>query len=127
MRVFKNKPFSKWAKEQKLSDRKLEKAIQEIECGLFDASLGSHLFKKRVPLGSRGKSAGARTILAYKKGDKAFFLHGFPKNIKSNITEKEEDALKKLGRFYLQMSGSELNKALKESKLYEVSYDSKNK
>ena len=79
MRVIKTKEFKKWSKSEKLSDQNLAKSIIEIENGLIDAHLGGGLIKKRVAIGSSGKSGGARTIIAYQKGQKAFFLHGFKK------------------------------------------------
>ncbi|MCP3688954.1 MAG: type II toxin-antitoxin system RelE/ParE family toxin, partial [Gammaproteobacteria bacterium] len=33
-----------------------------------------------------GKSGGARTLLAYKVGGKAFFVYGFAKNVRGNVT-----------------------------------------
>lgn len=46
MRVFKTKGFSKFARKERLTDKQLRKAVAELEDGLFDADLGSHLFKK---------------------------------------------------------------------------------
>jgi hypothetical protein len=57
--------------------------------GLVEANLGGHVVKKRVALDGRGKSAGVRTLLAFKLNDIAFFLYGFAKNQQSNITDKE--------------------------------------
>jgi hypothetical protein len=46
MRIFKNKAFFSWSKEEKLTNISLKKAIQEIEDGLFEANLGGSVFKK---------------------------------------------------------------------------------
>ena len=35
-----------------------------MECGLYEADLGGNVYKKRVAVGNRGKSHGARTIVA---------------------------------------------------------------
>ena len=82
MRVFKNKLFSKWATKEGLSDEDLLNAVAEIENGLIDADLGGSVLKKRVALAGRGKSAGSRTLLAYRISDKAFFVYGFAKECK---------------------------------------------
>jgi hypothetical protein len=37
-----------------------------MEQGLIDADLGGGLFKKRIALPGRGKSGGARTLIATK-------------------------------------------------------------
>ena len=84
MRIFKNKVFNKWAEKEGLSDDTLRVAVDEMERGLIDADLGGHVVKKRVAVGGRGKSSGVRTLLAYKSGDKAFFVYGFAKNARMN-------------------------------------------
>lgn len=65
-----------------------------MECGLVDADLGGHIFKKRVALEGRGKRGSVRTLLAYKVADKAFFVYGFAKNTRANISDRELKALK---------------------------------
>jgi hypothetical protein len=59
------------------------------------------LFKKRVARAGGGKSTGYRTIVGYKKGntDRVIFLYGFPKNSRSNITEREREALSTAAAF----------------------------
>ncbi|ELJ8548526.1 type II toxin-antitoxin system RelE/ParE family toxin [Vibrio cholerae] len=71
MQVYKSKWFSKWADKEDLTDRDLSAAVQEMANGLIDADLGGHVMKKRVALQGQGKSGGARTLLAFKVGDKA--------------------------------------------------------
>ncbi len=73
LRVVKTREFKKWSKSEKISDQNLVMAISEIEKGLIDANLGGGLIKKRIAIGSSGKSGGVRTIIAYKKGQRAFF------------------------------------------------------
>lgn len=72
----------------------------EIGNGLIDADLGGHVIKKRVALLGRGKNGGARTLLAYRVKDKAFFVYGFAKNARSNI---RPDELRGLGLLAAQM------------------------
>lgn len=74
MRVFKNKAFSKWASKENLDDESLRLSVNEMDDGLIDADLGGHVFKKRIAIAGRGKSGGIRTLLAYKMGNKAFFV-----------------------------------------------------
>src|SRR5262245_51761106 len=71
-------------------------AISEMENGLIDAELGGGVVKKRVPLPGRGKSGGARTLLATNKGSLWFFVFGFEKNERANISPRELEALKAL-------------------------------
>jgi len=71
MRIFKTKSFNKWAKGL-LSDESLVAAIDEIVAGNFDAALGKKIYKQRVALPGKGKSGGARTILAFHEGNNVF-------------------------------------------------------
>jgi hypothetical protein len=120
MQVLKTRLFDRWAKEVDLEDGSLLKAVEEMESGLFDANLGGNVYKKRVPIGHRGKSGGARTILGFKLRDKAFFIYGFAKNRKENITKKEEDALKALAKEYFRYDEKQINRAIKVGELVEV-------
>ena len=120
MRIFKNKAFHRWAKEIGLSDNKLHEAVKEISDGLYEANLGGNIFKKRVALDSRGKSAGTRTIVAFRTDKPAFFVYGFAKNVRSNISEQEELALKKLAKLYFSYGKEQLARAIKAGELIEV-------
>ncbi len=122
MRVFKTKLFSRRAKDIGLDDSALFNAAREISQGPFEANLGGNIYKKRIALGNRGNSSGARTIVAFKIKDKAIFLYGFPKNERGNITQKEEIALKDLAEVFLAYSDNEINSTVKTGDLIEV-YD----
>ncbi len=123
MRIFKTKWFTKWAKKEKLPNSLLIAAVEEIEQGLVDANLGGHVMKKRVALSGRGKSGGARTIIAYKVKDKAFFIYGFAKNKRDNIDVKELQALQVLATDLLSYSDKMLISAVKDNELTEVEND----
>jgi len=123
MRVFKNKAVSKWAAKEGLTDRALLEAVGEMELGLIDADLGGHMVKKRVALAGRGKSGGARTLLAYKVGNKAFFVYGFAKNARANIKDDELKALKLYAQELLGYSDKALTKAINYGALIEIKND----
>lgn len=123
MQIYKTKLFDKWANKEGLADAALIDAVAEMENGLIDADLGGHLVKKRVAMPGRGKSGGARTLLAYRLGDKAFFVYGFMKNERDNIDEIELKALKKLAMIQLSLSQADLALAVRERKLIEVKND----
>ena len=112
MRVFKTKWFSKWAIREGLTDVLLKAAVEEIKSGLVEADLGGNVFKKRVPLNQRGKSSSARTILAFKQNEDVFFVYGFSKNVRTNISHKELKALKLLAKELLNYSNEQLDKAI---------------
>ena len=79
--------------------------------------------KKRVALAGRGKSGGVRTLLAYKVGNKAFFVYGFAKNARANISADELKALKHLAKELLDYSDKALTVAIKHGALIEVEND----
>ena len=123
MRVFKTKPFCKWAEKEGLDNDSLQKAISEMERGLNDADLGGHVYKKRVALQKRGKSGGARTIIAFELKNRAFFMYGFAKNKRANISTKELKALKLLAVHLLSYDDKTLTRALRVNELIEVGND----
>lgn len=120
MRIFKNKVFHRWAIENGLSDSVLKDAVNEINSGLYEANLGGHVFKKRIALDGRGKSSGARTIVAFRTNNHTFFIYGYAKNVRSNISEQEEKVLKKLAKIYFSFSHEQLTKAVHVGELVEV-------
>ena len=123
MRVFKTRMFARWADKEGVSDAVLLVAMDEISRGLIDANLGGHVFKKRVGIGGRGKSGGVRTLLALRVGDRAFFVFGFAKNERSNVSDKELETWKRLASQLLGYDARELREALSTGKLYEVESD----
>ncbi|AZG37394.1 MULTISPECIES: type II toxin-antitoxin system RelE/ParE family toxin [Shewanella] len=71
----------------------------------------------------QGKSGGFRTIIAFKVDDKSFFIFGFSKNEKANISTKEKTALKIMAKELLAYDNKQLAKALKHKALFEVIRD----
>lgn len=120
MRAFKVKAFAKWASGEGLDDESLASAVIEMEQGLIDAKLGGQVVKKRVALPGRGKRGSSRTLIAFKQGDKAFFIHGFAKNERANVSDKELRALKLLAEELLNYTAPALVKAMKAGELIEI-------
>lgn len=120
MQIFKHKIFNRRANSEDLSDSIWKKAVAEIDQGLFEANLGSGLYKKRIAKVGFGKRGGYRTLLAFKAEDRAFLMYGFPKNERDNIDFKEEEVYKKLAKYYLNLTPSQLNVLIKNGELIEV-------
>ena len=120
MIIYKGAAFSDWSVKYCISDEMLISAVNEMNGGVYEANLGGSVYKKRIAIGNKGKSAGARTILAFLINKKAFFIYGFAKSKLDNIDDKELKALKKLAKIYLHLTETELNKAVQESKLIKV-------
>ena len=120
MAVYKTKTFERWARKEGLGDDILGKAIEEIKRGLYEADLGGGVLKKRIARSGQGKSGGFRTLIATNKGDKWFFMFGWPKNERSNINNREEMALKGLASHLLRMTPDDLNAARQNGEIMEV-------
>jgi hypothetical protein len=109
--------------ETELTEKALCLAISEMEKGLIDAELGGSVVKKRVPLPGRGKSGSTRTLLATNKGSLWFFVFGFEKNERANVSPRELEALKALAGDLLKLSSAELNSQVGSEALQEICHD----
>lgn len=123
MRIFKTRLFAKWANKEKLEDALLRQTINEMEKGLLGAKLGNHVYKKRVALKGRGKQGSTRSIIAYKIADKAFFIFGYAKNEKENITAEEKKIIRRFAAELLSYSDKELDRLIESKAIVEVRYD----
>lgn len=94
--------------------------MAEVEKRRIEASLGHYLYKKRVARSGQGKRGSYRTILAFKKEQRLFFLFGFDKGAKDNISKKEKDVLKKLSKELMGYVDSALEKSAKTGFLIKV-------
>jgi hypothetical protein len=123
LQVLATQPFARWMRRNKVVDDDLFAATEEMVAGLIDADLGGHIVKKRVALQGRGKSSGARTIVATRFGRKWIYLFGFEKNERSNIDSSELKALQELAKIYLDLTDAETKSAIDEGKLVELNGD----
>ncbi|MCD6534975.1 MAG: type II toxin-antitoxin system RelE/ParE family toxin [Deltaproteobacteria bacterium] len=120
MRKLSTKWFNKWAEKANLSNFTLLESIDNLEKGLSVVDLGGSLFKIRVKRADKGKSAGFRTIVAYKKEEKVVFLYGFGKNEKSNINKAELQYFKKLGKDMLALEDKQVLDFIEKHILFDL-------
>jgi len=120
MQIYKIKSFNKWAAKEGLNDEQLLMAVIEIKRGLVDAYLGGNVFKKRIALSGQGKRGGARTLLAYQTDNKVFFIYGFAKNAKANVSKAELMALKTFAAQLLSYSDRQLEQALGSGEIKQI-------
>ncbi len=120
MKKLTTKWFRKWSRKANLSNEILIKSISDLENGISTADLGSHLFKLRVKRKGGGKRSGFRTIVVFKKGDRAIFLYGFGKNERENIDQNELNFFKRLGSDLLNLNDSQLCKAINDKILCDL-------
>ena len=81
------------------------------------------MVKKRVALPGRGKSSSTRTLVIYQQSNRAFFVYGFAKNERANISAKQLKALKLLATELLGYTTPVIRKAIKDGELIEVHED----
>lgn len=110
-------------RKSSLTDDALCDAVHEMAAGLIDADLGGGVVKKRIALPGRGKRGSVRTLVATRRGSLWFFVFGFEKAERGNISTTELSALKELGRRLLGLSGRELRIALEDGALEEICRD----
>ena len=123
MRVFKNAWFRRFARREKIPDSALLSAIAQIEAGVIDADLGGHVIKQRIARPGQGKSGGYRTIIIIRKGERAFFVYGFAKNDRDNISPDELDAFKQAANELLALSDQQLQQLIAGNGLTEISHE----
>lgn len=122
-RAFKTRHFGRWMRKTGLSDKALCQAVEEMTCGLIDADLGGGLVKKRVGLPGRGKRGGARTLVATNKGNRWFFVFGFEKNERANISYEELESLQDIAADLLARTARQLSEAIEDDSLQEICHD----
>jgi hypothetical protein len=120
MRLFKTKLFARFASDNDIADDELYYAIFRAEKGLIDADLGGGVIKQRLAREGQGRSGGFRTIVLFRRADKAFFVYGFAKNDRSNIKRDELKAFRKLADTLLSLDDAALAAAMKNGTLTEI-------
>jgi hypothetical protein len=123
MRVFKTRVFDRWAGKVGITNSALLRAVADIECGLIDADLGSNLFKQQVALPGRGKRGGTRTLLATRFAGTLYFLFGFEKSDRDNITQRELRIYQSLASNLVALSNTQIETALNANELMEVKHE----
>ncbi len=120
MRVFKTKPFARFASREGIADEELCEAVAQAERGLIDADLGGGVIKQRLAREGQDKSGGFRTILLFRRGVKAFFVYGFAKSDRDNIRRDELKAFRKLAGEMLTLDDKALAAAMRNGTIMEI-------
>lgn len=120
MRVFKNAWFCRFARKQELSEQQLYDAVRRAERGQIDADLGGGVIKQRLARDGQGRSAGYRTIILYRAGERAFLVFGFAKNAQANISRHELAQFRQAATALLALNDKQLAQLLAAGQLEEV-------
>jgi len=125
LKQYKIKKFISEAKKAALLDESLVETLNDFlglgKEGQQKYSLGAGLYKLRLATKEgRGKSAGSRSILAFKKEGRVIWIHLFSKNMKDNITTTELKKLKCLSDILLECSDDDISRLIGLGELCEV-------
>lgn len=123
MRVFKTKAFARFARRERIADWELRDAIRRVEGGLLDADLGSGVVKQRIAREGEGRSGGFRSVILYRRGSLAFFVHGFAKSDRDNIRRHELTAFRRLADVMLALDREALAAAVNNGTITEIEFD----
>jgi hypothetical protein len=118
--VYKNKFFARFAKKVRITDTELWKAAQLANEGLIDADLGGGVIKQRISRTGGGKSGGSRSIILFRKNDRAVYVYGFEKKDLANIRSNELEAFRELAQVILGYTNAEIAKRVQDGALFEV-------
>jgi len=123
LRVFKNAWFGRFARKERISAKSLWNAVERAQKGQIDADLGGGVIKQRIGRPGEGKSKGYRSIVIFRKGEKAFFAYGFSKSELGNIREDEKEQFKKMARHVLALTDAQLRELIANGQLEELAKD----
>ena len=116
-RVFLTRQFLKFVRKNRIEDVILMAAIERADEGKVDANLGGCLVKLRIPRAGKGRSSGYRTVVAYRTGERAFYIYGFSKNERENISDLEEERFERYGALLLDLDDASLEAFVKDGNL----------
>jgi hypothetical protein len=120
VRTFRTKAFTRFAVKSGITDEMLCRSARDADRGLIAADLGGGVIKQRIARPGRGKSAGFRTLIVFRAGARSFFVHGFAKNEKDNVSKEELLALRKLAAELLAYDNQTLERVLAAGAMVEV-------
>jgi hypothetical protein len=120
-RVLKTKSFARWCV---LPDETLCTAAREVERGEYEADLGKGIVKKRVAYPGKGKSGGARLLVAHRMKEFIIFLVGRDKSDPGrDFTPAQEDAARELAAAYEKLTAVEMQHVIGNGALKEICND----
>jgi hypothetical protein len=83
--------FARFAAKEGITDGELKAIVNDVlETGQPAANLGGGVYKVRLARPGKGKSGGYRVIVFFKSGERTFYVYGFAKSVRANISEKDE-------------------------------------
>lgn len=119
--IYLTKTFQSFAARERISDATIVKAAREMQHQLYDANLGGCVYKKRIARVGAGKRGGYRVLIVFRDEDRLFFMRGFAKSERENISADELQGLKHLAALYLDYSPFRLYQLVNNKELRRLS------
>lgn len=126
LRTFKTKWFVRFARQQAIAEADLCEAVFRARRGLIDADLGGGVIKQRIARPNEGRSGGFRSLVLFRAEEHTFFVYGFAKNQRDNISPDELKEYRALANEMLAFDKSQIQSALNAEKISEVKCDDQN-
>ena len=120
VRIFKNRWFHRFANKEGITDNELKEVVKQLENGQFYADLGGGVYKMELARKGEGKHGGYRSIVIFKSEFRSFFVYGFPKSKKDNISDKALKSYKQEAKDNFTMTDELINEWLKRQTLIEI-------
>ena len=114
------KPAARFARKERITAAALLRAAADIVAGRIDADLGGGVVKQRVA--GAGKSGGYRTVVLFRAGSHVFFVYGFAKSSRANISGNELEAFRRLADRVLAFGAAEIATAIEAGELIPVEH-----
>ena len=121
MRIFKNTWFNRFAKKEGITDAELRETVNQLEKEQADTDLGGGVYKVRMARPGEGKSGGYRVIVFFKSGERTFFVYGFTKSDRGNISRGELSGFKADAKTDLLLTDEQISVRLRKGTIIEVS------
>ncbi|WP_332810880.1 type II toxin-antitoxin system RelE/ParE family toxin [Sphingomonas sp.] len=122
-RIYTNRWFAKFANREGISNATLVAAIDQANRGLTDADLGGGLIKQRVAREGGGKSGGYRTLVFFRREQRAIFAFGFAKSDKADLSAVELRTYKQAAKIVLALTQEQIDREVHEGRMFEVNDD----
>lgn len=117
-RVLVTRAFARWCT---LREAALCRAAWEIEAGRFEADLGGGIVKKRIAYSGRGKSGGARVLVARSSRLCMVFLVGRDKSDPgTDFSDAQAESAMELAKAFARLDRQQLELAISRGAVKEI-------
>lgn len=120
LKILKSRWFERFARKEGIADSALLEAVERAEKGLIDADLAAKSSSSGLRGRVRGRSKGYRTIILFRRGERAVFMYGFPKSRQDNILADEAAQFKEAARHLLSLTEKQLAALIERGDFVEV-------